>query len=182
MMRLRRMAKTHERGPGAPGQRFLPLGLIAGPAGGLVTGLLKNWKLVIFGVLVATIAYQNTMKFELLKPFGLRTIPGVIQEFEGDLAKAEEKLRVAQEQIIECDLSRERLKGAIEATNAQVERWAALSNKLQSSHNNLSQELLDLKAKGDLEVKMVLDGPIPQTCEGAIKLLRDSVINGDLKW
>lgn len=177
-MKLRKLPKTGERGPGAPGSRFLPLGLIAGPAGGIVTSLLKKWKLAVFGVLIAIIAYQNMMSFELLRPFGLRTIPGMVQEIE----KAEEKVRIAQEQVIECDLSRERLKGAIEATNAQVEKWAALSNKLQTEQSNLSQELLSLTQKTNTEIQIVLDGPVPQTCEGAIKLLRDAVTNGDLKW
>jgi hypothetical protein len=182
MMKLRRMPKTQERGPGAPGARFLPIGLIAGPAGSILTGVLRNWKIVLFGILVAVITYQNTMTFELLQPFGVRTIPGIVEEYEDKLAKAEEKVRIAQEQVIECDLSRERLKGAIEATNAQVERWAALSSKLQAEHSNLSQELVKLTQQSNTEIQVILDGPVPQTCEGAIKLLRDAVTNGDLKW
>lgn len=178
MKKLRRQPKTMDRGPGAKGTRLLPLGMIAGPAGGLVTALLKNWKMAVFALLIAIIAYQNTVSFELLRPFGLRTIPGL----EQDIAKAEEKVRQAQEQVIECDLSRERLKGAIEATNAQVERWAALTNRLQTEQSNLTEELIQLTEQTNTEIQVVLDGPVPQTCEGAIKLLRDAVTEGDLSW
>lgn len=176
------MSKTQERGPGAPGSRFLPVGMLLNPTGGLLTAIIQNWRVIVFGILVAIIVYQNKMEWEVLSPFGLRTVPGVIQEYEDQLADAKEQVRVAQEQVTECDLSRERLKGAIEATNAQVEKWAALSNKLQLQHDHLSDELIRLNEQSEIQVQMILDGPIPQTCEGAIKLLRDSVVNGDLKW
>jgi hypothetical protein len=182
MMNLRKMTKDKERGPGAPGSRFIPIGLLAGPAGGVVTSLLKNWKVALFGILLAIITYQNTVSFEILRPFGVRTIPGLVQDHEKELAKARREVRIAQEQAIECDLSRERLKGEIAATNAQVEKWVALSNKLRADQGKLSEELLKLKQQGEQEVQIILEGPIPQSCDGAMKLLREAITNGDLKW
>jgi len=182
MMRLRKKTKMGEMGPGATGSRFIPIGLIAGPASGIVTTLLKNWKIALFGILIAVIAYQNTVTFELLRPFGVRTIPGLVQDYEEQLSDAKDEVRVAQEQVIECDMSRERLKGEIAATNAQVEKWAALSHKLQADQGKLSAQLIELKKQGDTQVQLILEGPIPQTCEGAMKLLREAATKGELKW
>lgn len=175
MVKLRPMKKS-ERGPGVKaGSRFLPLGLIAGPAGGLVSALLKNWKLAIFAILVGFIFYQNYVSFELLKPFGFRTIPGVLQD-------SEDQIRVLTAQLAECESSRENLKGAIQATNDQIQKWVDLSSKLQANQTQLSTALVDLKKKSTAELEIILQGPIPQTCEGAVKLLREAVTKGELSW
>lgn len=160
------------------GSRFLPLGLIAGPAGGIVTALLKNWKLAIFGLLLAFIFYQNYVSFELLKPFGFRTIPGMQQ----DLEEAERIVLVRDQQLEACEEGRTVLKAEIETTNAQIDKWAALTAKLQGEQSQLTTTLANLQEKSKAELEIILSGPIPQTCEGAVKLLREAVTSGELKW
>ena len=179
MIKLRRMSNMGERGPGGSrSARFLPIGMIAGPAGGLVTALLKNWKMALFGILIAVIAYQNTVSFEFLRIVGLRTVPGVLQDVE----KAERKASVLAEQLTECELGRETLKDEIADTNAQIQKWIDLSQMLQQNQTQLNQALIDLKTKSTAELEIILSGPIPQTCEGAIKLLRDAITTGELAW
>ena len=183
MIKLTRMSKMGERGPGIkPRSRFLPLGMIAGPAGGLVTALLSNWKMAIFGVLIAIIAYQNFMSFEILRPFGIRTVAGVLQDLEATEKKAERQISVMAEQLAECEISREGLKDQIEQTNAQINQWVAVSQQLQEEQTRLTQALVDLRRKSTAELEIILQGPIPQTCEGAVKLLREAVTKGDLSW
>lgn len=181
MMQLRKMPKSQERGPGAPGSRFLPLGLIAGPAGGIVTTLLKNWKAVLFAVLIGIIAYQNTMKLEILSLVGLRTIPGVIQDYDKQVTDLKKELHDTQLQSLEYELANEKLKGAVGALNSQVEKWSALTGKLQEQNTALGQRLSELKHKSDEQVQAILNGPKPKTCEGAIQLLRDAA-QGGAKW
>ncbi len=171
MIKLRTIPKA-KRGPETKaGSRFIPLAMVAGPAGGIVSALLKNWKLAIFAILVAAIFYQNYVSFELLKPFGVRTIPGIQQE-----------LTIVQEQLAACEDGRALLKQEIETTNAQIEKWVTLSEKLQANQAKLTTTLVDLKKKSTAELEIILQGPIPQTCEGAVKLLRDAVTNGELSW
>ena len=178
MIRLTKMSKMGERGPGVKSSRFLPIGLIAGPAGGLVTALLKNWKMAIFGILIAVIAYQNTVSFEFLRIVGLRTVPGVLQDVE----KAERQVSILAEQLAECELGRETLKDEIAETNLQIDKWIELSQGLQQNQSTLSQALIDLKTKSTAELEIILSGPIPETCEGAVDLLREAVTKGDLVW
>ena len=171
--------KRSERGSGAPaGSRFLPLGLIAGPVGGGVSFLLSNWKVAIFLILLAIIGYQNYVSFELLKPFGLRTIPGVLQDAE----KAQALLDARDQQLAACEAGRETLKTEIAVTNAQIDKWVSLSQKLQADQATLSTALIDLQKKSTAELEIILSGPIPQTCEGAVKLLREAVTKGELSW
>lgn len=171
MISLRKIPKA-KLGPGSKaGSRFIPLGLVAGPVGGILSALLSNWKLAIFVLLGAFIFYQNYVSFELLKPFGWRTLPGIEQE-----------LAVVKEQIQACEEGRTLLKQEIEVTNQQIEKWVALSEKLQDNQAQLSTALVDLKKKSTTELEIILQGPIPQTCEGAVKLLRDAVTNGELIW
>ena len=178
MIKMSKMSNMGERGPGIRGSRFLPIGLIAGPAGGIVTALLKNWKLGIFGILLAILGYQNFISFEFLRPFGLRTVPGVIQDVE----KAEQKAEVLTEQLAECELGRDKLKDEILATNEQVQKWVDISTKLQNNQTTLSQALIDLKRKSTAELEIILQGPIPQTCKGAVDLLREAVTKGEIVW
>ena len=176
MVKLERMPKG-SRGP-TTATRFLPLGLLAGPAGGIVTGLLSHWKLAIFALLIAFIGYQNYVSFEFLKPIGFRTIPGMQQ----DVDEAEYQVSVIKEQLASCEMGREKLKVAIATTNAQIDKWVSLTQKLQAEQTHLSTALIDLKKKSTAELEIILQGPVPQTCEGAVKLLRDAITNGDLVW
>ena len=175
MIKLSRIPKAKQGPEVKAGSRFIPLGMIAGPAGGIVSALLKNWKLALFGALLAFIFYQNYMTFEILKPFGFRTVPGVVQDYE-------DQVRVLTAQLAECEGSRERLKGAIESQNAQIQKWVDLSKTLQANQAQLSTALVDLKRKSTAELEIILSGPVPQTCEGAVKLLREAVTKGDLAW
>ena len=183
MIKLNKMSKMGERGPGSKSRsRFLPIGMIAGPAGSIVTALLSNWKLAIFGLLIAVIGYQNFMSFELLRPVGLRTVPGVIQDMEEAVEDAQNQVRIMAEQLAECEISRETLKDEIEDTNAEIQKWVDISNELQQSQSELSTALIELQRKSTAEVEIIVQGPIPQTCKGAIKFLRDAVTRGELKW
>ncbi len=176
MIKLSRIPKNkREPGVKAAGSRFLPLGMIAGPAGGVVSALLKNWKLAIFGLLIGFIFYQNYISFEVLKPFGFRTIPGVVQDYQ-------DQVRVLTEQLEACESSRESLKVAIETRNEEIERWVNVTKDLQANQAQLSSALVDLKRKSTAELEIILQGPVPQTCEGAVKLLRDAVTKGELSW
>lgn len=157
------------------GSRFIPLGLLAGPVGTVVSGLFSNWKLAVFALLAGFIFYQNFVSFEILKPFGFRTIPGILQDNE-------DQIHVLSEQLAECEGSRERLKDAVESTNEQIQKWVDLSQKLQADQTRLSSALVDLKTKSTSELEIILQGPIPQTCEGAVKLLKEAVIKGELVW
>jgi len=156
--------------------RFLPIPL--GLLGGIVPALLRNWKLGIFGLLIGVIVYQNFVPFEFLKPIGLRTVPGVIQ----DVQKAENKISILEDQNQACELGREKLKVAIETTNAQIEKWVNLSQKLQANQTKLNAELIALKKQNAAEIEQILNEPTPKTCKGAVNLLKDAVINGDLSW
>jgi len=182
MIKLTKMNKMGERGPGIRGSKFLPVGILAGPLAGIATSLLSNWKLAIFGLLIAVIGYQNFVSFEILKPVGLRTVPGVLQDLEKETERANAQIRIMAEQLTECDLSRERLKDKIAERNAEIDKWVAISTDLQENQTELSTALIELKKKSTTAVEIILEGPIPQTCEGAIKFLRDAVTNGELQW
>lgn len=183
MIKLRRMNNMGERGPGVkPRSRFLPIGMIAGPVGGIVTALLSNWKLSIFGILLAIIGYQNFVSFEILRPFGVRTIPGIIQQLDEEKEIADRQVRIISEQLVECEMSRERLKDNIAQTNLEIQKWVTVSNDLQKNQSELSTVLTELKNKSNTTVDIIIQGPIPQTCDGAIKYLKDAVTKGELKW
>ena len=142
-----------------------------GPALGTFFGtIVKNWKIVLFGCLIAFIFYQNYMTFEVLRPFGIRTIPGITQEID----KTKNELNV-------CEVSRTSLKEAIDSTNDQINHWVRLSTSLQKQHDKLSEELVRLKKKSEEDVNAILNEPHPKTCEAAIQYLRDAVTTGDLK-
>ena len=178
MMRLSYKSKTHERGTSTFRSRFLPLGLMLGPVGGIIQAIFGNWKIVIVGLLIAVVLYQNTVSVEFLKFAGVRTVPGLQQEIQ----QLTDNTKVLKEHLVECNAGRDRLKEEIKTTNAQVQKWASLSNKLKQEQMSLKQQLADSSKKTDVEVNEILKGPIPQTCEGAIKLLRDAATKGELKW
>ena len=182
MVKLRKKANMGERGPRSRGTRFLPVAALAGPASGLVSMLLSNWKLAIFGIFIAVISYQNLMAFEILRPFGLRTVPGVLQEVEEVQEKADNQIRIMAEQLTECELSRERLKDDIAERNEEIQQWVDLSTQLQANQTQLSAALIELQKKSQQDVEIIIQGPIPQTCDGAIKFLKDAVTRGELKW
>ncbi len=118
------------------------------------------------------------MTLEVLKPVGFRTIPGILQEVE------EDKLDFAalEQQLQACNIGAEKLKTEVEVTNQQIAKWVEVSKELQEGNAELNKALIDLKAQSTQEVEIILQGPIPQTCEGAMKLLRDASTKGDLSW
>lgn len=183
MVKLRRKGKGGEVGPGR-NTRFLPIpiGMLAGPAGAILPQLLKYWKVVLFAALIGLIAYQNTVSFEFLRIVGIRSVPGVLQDLEEVKEEADRKVAIAEEQLAACEAGRETLKAEIERTNNEIARWVALSEQLQADQSTLQSALIDLKQKSTAELEIILQGPIPQTCEGAVKLLRDAVTKGDLVW
>ena len=140
---------------------------------GLVTStvkfLIEHWKECLFAGMAFTIFHQNFMEWEMLKWVGVRTIPGIEQE-----------LVVKQEQLDECELSRANLKGQIDSTNAQVEKWADVSSQLQRQHDKLVEEITDMREKSRKAVEDILSEPTPKTCEAAIQYLRDA--KEDLRW
>ena len=146
---------------------------IIGLLSNLVGFCVKYWKQILFIGMAGTIFYQNMMAFEALKWVGLRTIPGVEQEYQ-------ERIDVLQQQLHECEMSRQELKGAIEATNAQIDKWSQVSEDLQRQHNNLKGQLREMREKSDKRVQNILKEPVPKGCEAAIQYLRDA--REDLKW
>lgn len=135
--------------------------------------VIVHWKEVAVACMLFTIFHQNFMQLELLKWFGVRTIPGITQEYE-------EKLGVKSEQLAECELGRAELKGEIDALNTQVDKWASVSSQLQTQHDELVAELSEMRKKSEQAVQDILAGPTPESCEAAIKYLKDSA--GELKW
>ena len=142
------------------------MGLIGNVAGFVI----KYWKQCLFIGMAATIFHQNFMDKELLKWFGVRTIPGI-----------ERELVVKEQQLAECEISREALKREIEAVNAQVEKWADVSKQLQNQHDDLVQEIGKMREKSQQAVQDILDGPTPESCEAAIEFLKEAA-QGDLRW
>ena len=171
-----RLTKTGRGTRNRTASRFLPIGMLAGPAGSIVTALLSNWKLAIFGILLAVMGYQNFMSFEILRPFGLRTVPGVLQ----DVKKAENQAAIVAEQYAECEVGREILKQKIADTNALIQQWSDASAQQQATLDQLGNTLQQLQEQSKAELEIIISGPIPQTCEGAFKLLRESA--GELTW
>lgn len=156
------------------------LGLIFAPAKimGMLSGaagfVLKYWKQIIVLGMAATIFHQNFMEWEALKWVGVRTIPGITQEYQYQIG-------VLEEQLQECELSRAELKGQIESVNEQIDQWANVSQQQQQQFDDLTKQLEDMRKQSSQEVEAILAGPTPESCAGAIQLLRDSA-QGDLKW
>lgn len=136
--------------------------------------VVQHWKEVVAISAISLIFYQNFVSFEFLKWVGIRSIPGIEQEYE-------KKLDIKEQQLTECEASREVLKQQIDNTNAQIDQWASLSEQLQSQHTDLIEELEGMKKQSEQQVLDILEGPTPESCEAAIQFLRDAV-KGDLKW
>lgn len=135
--------------------------------------VVKYWKQILVIGMIVTILHQNFMQFEMLKWAGVRTIPGITQEYE-------QKLQVATEQLEECEAGRIELKSSIDTLNTQIDKWANVSSQLQTQHDELVLELTKMRKKSEQIVQDILSGPTPESCEAAMKYLRDSA--GDLKW
>lgn len=151
---------------------MLPLPLLLGFLNPMkiIPFVIQNWKPILIGGMAATIFYQNFMDTEWLKWVGVRTIPGI-----------ERELLVKVEQLEACEESRELLKSEIESVNSQVDKWASVSKKLQSSHDELVKELSEMRQKSQQAVQDILDGETPENCEAAMEYLKDAA-QGDLKW
>ncbi len=134
--------------------------------------IIKNWKLAIVLGLCGVIFYQNTMEFEILKPFGLRTIPGVYQEID----ELKRDIDVLEQQLEECEGSRVRLAESIADTNRQVKEWFDISQDVQRENARIKQDIADLQNTTQQTVETILAEPAPETCEAAIQFLREAAI------
>lgn len=142
---------------------------IVGSVKKTVAFVIENWRECAIAALIGTVVYQNMFETEWLSWFGLRTIPGLEQE-----------VSIKNEQLQSCELSRERLKGAIQSTNEQIDKWANLSQDLQQSHSKLAEELDQMEQQRQKATEQILNEPTPKTCEAAIKYLKDG--SEDLQW
>lgn len=139
-----------------------------------ILGLLKYWKQILLGGILLTIFYQNFMTLELLKLFGVRTIPGITLEYH-------KKIDIKEQQLAECEDGRELLKRKIEAVNTEIDKWSKLSSQLQTEHDVLATELAELQRKSQQTVDDILNEPTPETCESAIEFLREAA-HAELTW
>lgn len=142
---------------------------IVGSVKKTIAFVVENWKECAIAALIGTVVYQNFFETEWLKWFGLRTIPGLEQEID-----------IKKEQLQTCELSRERLKGAINSTNEQIDRWADLSQDLQQSHDKFVDQLDQMTEQRKKAAQEILNEPTPKTCEAAIQYLKDGT--GELQW
>lgn len=140
---------------------------------GIFEFILTYWKQIAIIGMVGTIFYQNFMAFEALRLVGIRTIPGIIQEYK-------EELDVIKDQLNECEISRTTLKHAIDERNAEIEQWAITSKNLQREHDQLVKQITIMRQKSRDSVNKVLQEPTPQDCESSIQYLRDAA--GELQW
>jgi hypothetical protein len=134
----------------------------------------EHWKELILGSMIVLIIYQNFMTVEVAKWVGIRTIPGITAEYEKKLDNKERKLK-------ECRSLTDRLVDEINFTNAQIDKWADVSIQLQQQHDQLMDELGEMRRQTEQTVLDILEGPVPETCELAIESLRDAT-KGELKW
>lgn len=146
------------------------MGFLTNAAGFVV----KYWRQIAVIGMVVAIFHQNFMEWEALKWVGVRTIPGIEQEYK-------EEINVLTEQLATCEASRTELKQQIESVNSQIDQWANVSGQLQQQHDALVQELTDMKKQSQQAVQDILAGPTPETCEAAIQFLKEAA-QGDLKW
>lgn len=135
--------------------------------------IVTYWKQIIVVGMMLTIFYQNFMHVEFLKWVGVRTIPGITQEYQTTLKTKEDQLKT-------CEEGRAKLTGAINTLNSQVDKWATLSTQLQAQQDKLVVELAKMRKKAEHDVQEILNGPTPKTCDDAIKYLKDAA--GELKW
>lgn len=127
--------------------------------------VLKYWKQLAVVAMFSIIVYQNFMTFEALKWIGLRTIPGVEQQFN-------EQVVVLTQQLDACERGRVLLKKEIEDTNNRIQLWSDKSQLLENQRDKLSEQLAQLKQQSDQTVQQILTQPTPQTCEQAIDYLK----------
>ena len=125
--------------------------------------VLKQWQMIIILALLALAYYQNHMEIEWLGWAGFRTFPGI-----------ELELKQTKEQLEECENSRTELKGSIEESNRQVDKWFNVSEQLKREQAKLNESFIRFKAESAKQVQEILDAPSPATCDGAIQYLRDS--------
>ena len=153
----------------------LPVG-IALKALGWLTGanikkaimfVVNNWRECLIAVLLAIVIYQNRMETRFF--FGAQTIPAL----EADLA-------VVKANLDTCIAGNEALSTAIDENNAKILEYERLTQDLQASIDVLEGELDAARAETDAAVDDILNDPTPESCEDAIKYLRDA--RKELTW
>lgn len=159
---------------GAINMIFAPAKIISG-AKSSIAFVVKYWKQLLIGALVFLVFHQNFMQFEFLKIVGVRTIPGIEQQYKDDI----DRLKI---DLSDCRQSNERLKGAIESVNTQVDKWANVSSQLQKQHDELVEEITKMRKDTEQTVQNIFDEPTPETCEAAFDYLKDAAKSEELRW
>lgn len=133
--------------------------------------IVEHWREVALASIIGLVVYQNFFEFEFLKWFGVRTVPGLEQD-----------LHDQQQKLDACEASRQDLKDSIEQSNQQVREWQDLAEQRENQLTKLQEDLDDMKEQTDQEIEQILEQERPQTCEGSIDLIRESIKDGEFKW
>jgi len=121
--------------------------------------LLKYWKEVVIGLMVATIGYQNFATTRFF--FGADTIPYL---------KAQNvKLAADFKTAVTANAT---LTQSITALNSTIEADAAQSAQEQAQITALQGKLNTMAANNSKKVQTILNTPTPKYCETSISLLR----------
>ena len=129
--------------------------------------LIKNYKIVIFVLMAAVIGYQNF--FETRVFFGSETIPSL-----------KIRLAAAENAVLICKDGNDKLSAAIDERNAEVEKWAGLTEVLEGDILVLKDKINNMRVDTVKAVDSILKDETPKTCEASIDYLRDG--RKDLQW
>ena len=129
--------------------------------------VLNYWRECIIALLLAVVIYQNNFETRLF--FGAQTIPAL----EADLAIIKDNLNI-------CKDGNAKLSAAIDENNIRIAAYKKLEEDMRGDIAKLKGELDAARAQTDSAVGVILNDPTPQTCEKAIKYLRDA--GKELQW
>lgn len=135
---------------------------LAGLAMQGLTLALKYWKEILVILLISVVFYQNTS--ETRWALWADTIPYL----QAQIDEQAEAIKTITE-------ANEHLSDAINTTNEQIQEWKVVSERLEQQNMLLEGELKGLRSVTVKEVKEILRGPTPESCEAAIQYLRDSI-------
>ena len=127
----------------------------------------KYWKEMIVIGMAGMLVYQNFSETRFL--LWIETIPSL-----------EKRLETREAAFLACKDGNDKLSEAIDKRNTQIEEWRKLTEKHERDIAILQADLAAARANTNKEVDDILNDPTPQSCEEAIKYLRDGT--EDVKW
>lgn len=144
---------------------FIPgVGPFLSAAGSFIA---NHWQFFAVAGMVGMLAYQNFSATRFL--FGIPTIPHFTQQLAADqvtIGQLKSDLKIATD-------ANAKLTKSIQDQNLTIQQWAVISEHLKQDNAKLQTTLDNMRTTNENNVKHILNGKTPTSCEASIQYLRD---------